>query len=280
MAEGAMFGRLQEYREDDWTEFIERLEAYFAANGITGDENKVKQRDILLTVCNSKIYSLMKDLLSPAKPNSKSFKDLVDLVKGHLSPKANEVVERYKFSKTIQSEGESIARYLQSLRKAAEKCNFGANLSERLRDQLVVGVKSATRNKLLQEEELTLDSAVEKAQTMEAAQANAVVFQQSAQTMDGNQVQKQMKFSECFRCGKRNHPQEKCFHRASSHTPTGVSPAELFVKRRLRTRFSLLKPDLRKSISTKQEKYCTQKGQQYVIGDTAIVGDYRATPDK
>lgn len=43
-------------------------------------------------------------------------------------------------------------------------------------------------------------------------------------------------------------------YRVTPHSETGRSPAELFLKRELRTRFSLLKPDLAKRVELKQIK--------------------------
>jgi len=43
-------------------------------------------------------------------------------------------------------------------------------------------------------------------------------------------------------------------YRTTPHTVTGRTPAELFVKRQLKTRFSLLRPDVRKTVQEKQEK--------------------------
>jgi len=42
-------------------------------------------------------------------------------------------------------------------------------------------------------------------------------------------------------------------YRTTPHTVTGVSPAELFMKRQLRTRLSLLRPDVREAVENKQE---------------------------
>ena len=39
--------------QEDWSEYIERLEFYFEANGVSDGE---KQRAILLSVCGSKTY--------------------------------------------------------------------------------------------------------------------------------------------------------------------------------------------------------------------------------
>lgn len=43
-------------------------------------------------------------------------------------------------------------------------------------------------------------------------------------------------------------------YRATPHTVTGVSPAELFLKRQLRTRLSLLKPDVGRRVVAKQNE--------------------------
>ena len=70
MAE-SIVGRFQEYKGGyNLIEFVERLEAYFDANEIN---NQGKRRNILITVCSAKIYSTMKDMLSPDKPNSKTY---------------------------------------------------------------------------------------------------------------------------------------------------------------------------------------------------------------
>ena len=56
---------------------------------------------------------------------------------------------------------ESIANYLATLRRLASHCEFGAFLSEALRDKLVCGMHSKNIQKvLLTKAKLTLDKAV------------------------------------------------------------------------------------------------------------------------
>ena len=43
-------------------------------------------------------------------------------------------------------------------------------------------------------------------------------------------------------------------YRTTPHSTTGATPAELLMKRRLRTRLSLVKPDLAQEIENKQSK--------------------------
>lgn len=65
-------------------------------------------------------------------------------------------------------------------------------------------------------------------------------------------------------------------YRSTPHRVTGVSPAELFLKRQVRTRLSLLKPNLKASVENKQWKEAAQKKsktgiRQFSAGDKVLV---------
>jgi hypothetical protein len=65
-------------------------------------------------------------------------------------------------------------------------------------------------------------------------------------------------------------------YRSTPHTVTGVSPAELFLKRKLRTRFSLLKPDLSRFMGEKMEEQKRHhdkgvKHREFQVGDPVRV---------
>ena len=53
-----------------------------------------KKKSIFLTVCGSKCYGLIRNLLSPTKPDEKTFEELSKLVQDHLNPKPSEVIQR------------------------------------------------------------------------------------------------------------------------------------------------------------------------------------------
>ena len=68
-------------------------------------------------------------------------------------------------------------------------------------------------------------------------------------------------------------------YRASPHTTTGVAPSELFLQRRLRTIFDLLKPDTRGMVTSKQtdqkqhhDKHV--KLRDLFVGTPVMVRDY------
>ena len=80
-----MLGRIQEYSPENelFSSYTERVELFFAANDVA-DEKKVA---VFLSLIGSKTYSLLRNLVSPTRPQEKSYKDLVEVLKAHYEPK-------------------------------------------------------------------------------------------------------------------------------------------------------------------------------------------------
>ena len=78
MAHGTI-GQIEPF---DRPTYVEQLEQYFQANNIANAKKVVT----LLTVVGSKTYSLMRDLLTSAKPAEKSFNDIIETVKRSFEP--------------------------------------------------------------------------------------------------------------------------------------------------------------------------------------------------
>ena len=221
----ATYGKVEEYKEDEeWVEYVERLTHYFTANEI---EDEGKQRSILLSVCGAKTYKLIRNLVAPEKPDSKSFKELAELVKNHRNPKPSEIVQRFKFNSRFRKEGESISTYVAELRQLTEHCNFGTALEDMLRDRLVCGInEDRIQRRLLSETTLNFKKAYEIAVGMEIAAKNVKEIQQAALSVEGNQIPTQQNVNkvsenvksqgrndwsamECYRCGGK-HKSEDC----------------------------------------------------------------------
>ena len=89
---------------------------------------------------------------------------------------------------------------------------------------------------------------------------------------------------------KRGTPSQRLAHyllmyRVTPHSTTGVSPSELFMKRKLRTRFSLLKPDLSNHVRGKQLKSCQDhdknvKLREFKVSDLVRVNNFRGGKEK
>ncbi len=135
------------------------------------DADGARKRAVLLTVCGPAIYQLIRDLLSPAIPTSKSFEELVALVKEHQEPTPSVIVQRFHFYSRLQQSDESISEFIAQLRKLAHDCNFGDTLQDMLRDRLVCGCRDKRlQYKLLADTRLTYEKAIQMAKSDETAE--------------------------------------------------------------------------------------------------------------
>ena len=109
--------------------------------------------------------------MSPDKPATKTYSELVKKLRDHFVPKPTETVQRFKFRSHYRRTGESMADFVFELWKLAETCNFGAYLDDMLRDRLVCGM--ADERHLLLESTLTLEKAYTIAVAQEMASRDA-----------------------------------------------------------------------------------------------------------
>ena len=128
-------------------------------------------------------------------------------------------MDRFRFHKRDQSEGESIPVYAAELKKLSEHCDFKANLSDALRERLVCGIKNANiQKRLLSESDLKLEKGIEITTVMETAARDAVELWQPHGPGSVHKVSKKTPFSAkqmemnkaCFRCARANHTPDQC----------------------------------------------------------------------
>ena len=220
----ALIGKIEEYNENDsWIEYTERLEQYFAANEITDNNEK---RAVLLSVCGTKTYKLVRNLVNPRKPTDKSFVELGNLVKNHLNPRPSSIVYRFKFNSRFRQPGETIQQYVAELRNLSEHCEFGDQLEKMLRDRLVCGLNDERiQRRLLAESQLEFKKAMELASAMETADRNTrdLIAGNLSEKPEESQVNRvtqdppkqpprdpRKSAKECYRCGGRFHDPDKC----------------------------------------------------------------------
>ena len=93
----AYVGTISEFSstQESWTVYVERLVQYLAANKI---EEPDQQRAILLSVCGPATYRLIRNLVSPKKPQEFKFAEIVELVQKHHDPKPSVIVQYYRFN--------------------------------------------------------------------------------------------------------------------------------------------------------------------------------------
>ena len=115
-------GALHEFHPDgeDFSTYMERVQIFFAAN----DVPEAKQVPVFLNAVGRNTYGVLRSLLSPDNPMSKSFTDIVAILQNHFEPKPSIIGKRYHFHKRNQDAEESIAEYVAELRRLAAKCSF------------------------------------------------------------------------------------------------------------------------------------------------------------
>ncbi|GBN21588.1 hypothetical protein AVEN_112387-1 [Araneus ventricosus] len=121
-----------------WDNYAEQLKFFLEANEITNAE---KKRGVLLAVCGIKSLGVLRSLLASESPSTKSYEDLIKVLKEYFAPTSSEIYRRFQFQKRLEHYNETVSSYVTGLRRLAEECNFGATFTERLCNQLVYGIK-------------------------------------------------------------------------------------------------------------------------------------------
>ena len=100
----------------------------------------------------------------------KDVKTCVEALETHFKPKRNVVYERYVFNMCSQNAEETVDEFVNRIRKLASSCQFGTLTEELIRDKLVLGISDqSTKLRLLNEEDLTLNKAVNICRSSEIA---------------------------------------------------------------------------------------------------------------
>ena len=75
----ALLGKIEPFdsEQEDWPQYVERLEQFFEVNGITGDSKAAKRWATFLSVIGPRPNKLLRSLLTPAKPTDKTYTELV-----------------------------------------------------------------------------------------------------------------------------------------------------------------------------------------------------------
>ena len=193
------------------TAYLERIELYLAANDIA----EAKRVPVFLSVIGGKTYTLLRNLLAPDKPSTKTYANLVETLRKHFEPKKLVIAERFQFHKRKQAVGETISDYVAELRRLSMNCEF-ADLNEALRDRLVCGLRSeAIQRKLLTEKDLKFAKALEIAQGMEAVDRDTLQLKGSEAAIQQVTARPKEAFfnnerGQCYRCGRSNHAATDC----------------------------------------------------------------------
>lgn len=223
---------------ENWRTFKQQLKLYLTATGVPDEEGQRSRRiAILLTLGGAELLRIY-NTFGLADAHEETLDQILVRFDGHFQPRANVLIERYKFRSAKQEQEESIDAYLVRITGLVQQCGFvEATRPEHLRDQLVYGCyDERLREKLFRNAELTFDQAKADARAHEAAREQMMIFNQANRTSTTNERSREASSKEtvaqvrnyshsaprnnkggCFRCG-RNHMANKCpFKEAECH---------------------------------------------------------------
>eukprot|EP00118_Oscarella_pearsei_P024262 m.302854 g.302854 ORF g.302854 m.302854 type:complete len:578 (+) comp40828_c0_seq12:43-1776(+) len=222
-----VLGSIEPYdvKSNDWTTYLARLDQFFVANKLTGDneDQETERRATFLTLIGSKAFKTAQNLMLPTEIGEARLTDIRKALTDHFAPAPLQIAETVRFSRRYQEEGETIAQYLATLRHLSQHCAF-PDLDRALRDQFVSGLRNvATQQKLLGEKNLTLAVALRIATAMEAVKKQApqlrVASAETQETIAAVQARvrrprgSSTKGVACYRCGKGGHAPDACWHK-------------------------------------------------------------------
>ncbi|XP_055923526.1 uncharacterized protein LOC129953979 [Eupeodes corollae] len=229
--------QLESFNEENesWKIFIKRLENFFCLRNLTGNTDVVKEskRNWLIHAMGAKTLQLLCNLTSPEDPKTKSYDELIKLVKDHVNPAPSVIAEQNRFTKRTQHEGETISNFVADLKKMCKNCDFkctscqASTADAHLRQQFISGLRNANwLEKLIQLKEPNngFKDCVTATLAMESAQKDSKEIQNLQATSLSN-YQNQIASSSkpktknyspnsnyCYRCGDKDHFATACKH--------------------------------------------------------------------
>lgn len=162
--------------EEDFLQYIERLENFMSLRGVTNAENTKK--NILLGCLRREQYKQLAALTAPEKPSDKTYVDLIKILEKRFDPITYIHTERHKFLSRTQGKTESLTSYIQALKIIAQKCKWtcpsnecNQTIDSIFQAQFIRGIRdNFIREKILSmQPNATLEETLQNALAIEAA---------------------------------------------------------------------------------------------------------------
>lgn len=77
---------------EQWLTYVERFERFVTANGLLGE----RKLSVFLSVMGPATYGLLRSLIAPDKPGTKTYEQTVETLQLHFSPKPIVIAERFR----------------------------------------------------------------------------------------------------------------------------------------------------------------------------------------
>ena len=214
---------------DAWEKFYEQFEWYLCAIGLD-EASDMRKISLFLNVAGAEVQRIFGTFtFVEGTDDPKKYADVINKFTNFCMPKKNLVYERYVFNICVQKEGQNVDSYVTELRHKAQTCDYGELKDSLIRDRIVVGINSTQlKEKMLQDKDLSLESAISRCKSVEMTQRQMQVIQEKGSACGGKETEPvnvikhgrkgnrksqinnaHPETFDCNKCGK-NHQHKKC----------------------------------------------------------------------
>lgn len=170
---------------EKWKQWKQRFEIFMDANEINNFPI-AKQTAILLNVIGDEALKIFNSFNIDRKQTK--VEDILKKFDEKFSPHSNVTVERYNFFTRMQRQDETLEEYLTVLTNLSTACKFETLQDSLIKDMLVIGIQNThIKERLLQEENLTVENAMKIAKSLELSQERSTKLM--GKTENGEKVQ-------------------------------------------------------------------------------------------
>ncbi|XP_076055155.1 uncharacterized protein LOC143033547 [Oratosquilla oratoria] len=132
--------------------------ALFEAHVATQDITDAGKKNQLFVSIGTKMFGILANLTAPDMPTTKTYDELIELMKKHFITKPSYHRSLCSFQQRRKVEKETVKELYADLKRLAKDCNFGTMFDARLRDQLFMAVDHEPYFKYLLAEDLKLEA--------------------------------------------------------------------------------------------------------------------------
>ena len=158
--------KIEDNTPELWKQWRERFETFILASGIS-EKSEKQQCAVLKHVIGADAAAISKTF-SFTEEEEDDLEVLLNKYDDYFEPIRNITVERYKFNKRIQHQGESFDAFLTDLRQLVKTCDYGDLTESLIKDRVVIGIfDDCLRERLLRQKDLTLKTAAEMCRSFE-----------------------------------------------------------------------------------------------------------------
>ena len=167
---------------ENWRKWKQRFQLYMEASGSMKKPEKQRVAIFLHLVGEEALEIYNTFSLSTAE---QKLDVLFQKFEDYCNPRRNITFERHKFFTCVQEPTEGIDQYVTELRTKASTCEFGVLCESLIRDRIVCGIRCDTmREKLLQENELSLQKAIDMCRASEFSKRQTKSITEESKSVD------------------------------------------------------------------------------------------------